>query len=261
VLIMGELSGIDVPRADQASAFRTALRELREEAGNPPFRKMAQLSGSVSHTTLHEAATGARFPSWETTREFVRACGADPEPWLARWKQARGEPEAETPPPPPVRHSRRRVAVLAGVSLLLLGIAAGIIFMPRSAGAHAAVIKPNDAGDASRFIADVTFPDNTVITVGQHFQKVWQIQNVGSVTWHGRYLQRMDLPPGPNTCRTPARAPIGDTMPGQMAMISVNVVAPSTPGTCWVGWKMVDANGDYLLPQYRPVYFLVRVTK
>jgi Ig-like domain from next to BRCA1 gene/Helix-turn-helix domain len=257
---MGELSGIDVPRADQAPAFLTALRELREEAGNPSFRKMAQLSGSVSHTTLHEAATGARFPSWETTREFVRACGADPEPWLPRWKQARGEPEDETPPPP-ARHSRRRWAVLAGVALLLLGIAAGVIFMPRGTGAPAAVTKTNDAGDASRFIADVTYPDNTVVKVGQHFQKVWQIQNVGSVSWHGRYLQRMDLPAGPDTCRTPPRALIGGTNPGGMAMISVNVIAPSTPGTCWVGWKMVDAAGHYLMPQYRPVYFLVRVVK
>jgi 8-oxo-dGTP pyrophosphatase MutT (NUDIX family) len=261
---MGELSGIDVPRADQAPAFLTALRELREEAGNPSFRKMAQLSGSVSHTTLHEAATGARFPSWETTREFVRACGADPEPWLARWKQARGEPDDSQPTPATeqrrARHPRRRRAVVVtGIAILLLGIATGVVATARGTGGNAAVVKSTDAGDASRFIADVTIPDNTVVTVGEHFQKVWQIQNVGSTTWHGRYLQRMDVPSGPDTCRTPARTPIGDTIPGQMAMISVNVVAPSTPGTCWVGWKMVDAAGHYLMPQYRPVYFLVRV--
>jgi Ig-like domain from next to BRCA1 gene/Helix-turn-helix domain len=264
---MGEHSGSDVPGSDPASAFMTALRELREEAGNPSFRKMAQLSGCVSHTTLHEAATGARFPSWETTREFVKACGADPEPWLARWKQARGEPEdpandIQSHPEKEHRragHSRRRVTVFAGIALLVLGIATGVIVTVRGTNAHATVAKPTDAGDASRFIADVTIPDNTVVTVGQHFQKVWQIQNVGSVTWHGRYLQRTDLPPGPDTCRTPARAPIGDTGPGEMALISVNAVAPSTPGTCWVGWKMVDPTGDYLLPHYRPVYFLVRV--
>jgi hypothetical protein len=44
-----------------------------------------------------------------------------------------------------------------------------------------------------------------------------------------------------------------------MVWPSVNVVAPSTPGTCWVGWKMTDAAGHYLMPNYRPIYFLVRV--
>jgi hypothetical protein len=255
---MGDRNGVDLPRLDQDSAFLTALRELRASAGSPSFRKMAQLSGCVSHTTFHEAATGARFPSWETTREFVKACGADPEPWLARWKQARGEPEDDVPPPPVHRRLRRpsrRVAVFACVAILVLGIATGVVVTIRGTSAHAA----SDAGDASRFIADVTIPDNTVVTVGQHFQKVWQIQNVGSVNWHGRYLRRMDVPSAPNACRTPARVPIGDTFPGQMAWISVDVIAPSTPGTCWVGWKMVDAAGNYLLPQYRPVYFLVRV--
>ncbi|HEY3607008.1 MAG TPA: NBR1-Ig-like domain-containing protein [Pseudonocardiaceae bacterium] len=149
--------------------------------------------------------------------------------------------------------------LVAGIAILVAGIVTGVAVTARGTDGNAAVVTSTDAGDASRFIADVTYPDNTAVTVGQHFQKVWQIQNVGSVTWHGRYLQRIDLPPGPDTCRTPARTPIGDTMPGQMAMISVNVIAPSIPGTCWVGWKMVDANGNFLLPHYRPVYFLVRV--
>jgi hypothetical protein len=262
---MGDRSDIAVPRSDQISAFMTALRRLREEAGSPSFRKMAQLSGCVSHTTLHEAATGARFPSWETTREFVKACGADPAEWQARWEQARREPEdpVDDLQPPPVtaherlRRHRRRRGVFAGIAVLLLAIVTGVIVTANSG--NGSPTAPGGSLDASRFIADVTIPDNTVVTVDQHFQKVWQIQNVGSTTWHGRYLQRMDIPPGPDTCRTPARASIGDTYPGQMAWISVNVVAPSAPGTCWVGWKMVDSQGHYLLPGYRPVYFLVRV--
>ena len=267
-MLVGERSGVDVWRSDQAVAFLTALRQLREDAGNPSFRKMAQLSGCVSHTTLHEAATGARFPSWETTREFVKACGADPAPWLTRWKQARGEPDdpVEDLPSPPAtepgrarRPHRRRVAVLAGIAAVVLGIATGVIVTVRGSGGNAAAVTPRDYGDASRFIADVTIPDNTVVAVGQHFQKVWQIQNVGSVTWYGRFLQRMDSSPGPGTCVTPPRTPIGDTYPGQMAWISVDVVAPSTPGICWVGWKMVDSTGADLLPHSRPVYFLVRV--
>jgi hypothetical protein len=189
---------------------------------------MALMSGRVSHTTLHEAAAGTRFPSWPTTREFVRVCGGDLGQWRARWEQASGVPAADGPVPP-------------------------------AAAAPQPQPRVRVPGDASEFIRDVTIPDGTVVAVNQHFQKVWEIANIGSVTWHDRYLQRMDSPSAPGTCRTPARVPVGHTSPGQRAYVSVNAVAPATPGTCWVGWKMVDAAGHLLLPGYRPMYFLVHV--
>lgn len=71
-----------------AERFAEQLRTLRTAAGNPSFRKMAGRSGRISHTTLHEAAAGTRFPSWETTREFVRACAADEIQWRRRWEDA-----------------------------------------------------------------------------------------------------------------------------------------------------------------------------
>jgi hypothetical protein len=72
-----------------AVTFAEQLRTLRTAVGNPSFRKMAGRSGRISHTTLHEAAAGTRFPSWETTREFVRACDADEAEWRRRWEDAR----------------------------------------------------------------------------------------------------------------------------------------------------------------------------
>ncbi|NBE82503.1 NBR1-Ig-like domain-containing protein [Micromonospora rubida] len=71
-----------------AERFAEQLRVLRAAVGNPSFRKMAGWSGRISHTTLHEAAAGTRFPSWETTREFVRACEADEVQWRCRWEDA-----------------------------------------------------------------------------------------------------------------------------------------------------------------------------
>ncbi|WNM39306.1 NBR1-Ig-like domain-containing protein [Micromonospora halotolerans] len=71
-----------------AEKFAEQLRTLRTGVGNPSFRKMAGRSGRISHTTLHEAAAGTRFPSWETTREFVRACEADEAQWRCRWEDA-----------------------------------------------------------------------------------------------------------------------------------------------------------------------------
>ncbi|MDI6104292.1 NBR1-Ig-like domain-containing protein [Actinoplanes sp. NEAU-A12] len=71
-----------------AERFAEQLRTLRAAVGNPSFRKLAGRSGRISHTTLHEAAAGTRFPSWETTREFVRACDADEAQWRRRWEDA-----------------------------------------------------------------------------------------------------------------------------------------------------------------------------
>jgi hypothetical protein len=75
-----------VQDGNAAQRFAEQLRTLRTAVGNPSFRKMAGRYGRISHTTLHEAAAGTRFPSWETTREFVRACDADEDEWRRRWE-------------------------------------------------------------------------------------------------------------------------------------------------------------------------------
>jgi hypothetical protein len=49
---------------------------------------MSGRSGAISHTTLHEATKGNRLPSWGTTVEFVKACGADPDAYRTRWEDA-----------------------------------------------------------------------------------------------------------------------------------------------------------------------------
>ncbi|MCW2656054.1 MAG: hypothetical protein JWR06_247 [Jatrophihabitans sp.] len=75
-------------RAMAIKDFAAVLRELREAVGNPAFREMSGRSRIISHTTLHEAAQGNRLPSWATTVEFVKACGADPSAYRERWEQA-----------------------------------------------------------------------------------------------------------------------------------------------------------------------------
>ncbi|RJQ83744.1 NBR1-Ig-like domain-containing protein, partial [Amycolatopsis panacis] len=231
------------------------------------------------------AVGGSRFPSWDTTREFVRACDADELPWRQRWEDLKGlpvaaaeppavaesaataEPSATTEPPgphPPAlvpesrRHPRRKyaLAVAAIVTVVLGGVAAFVV--PRL-GTPSGDISARVSGDNTKFVADVTVPDGTVLHTGETVQKVWEIENAGSVVWHERYLQRMDLPPAPGTCRTPDRVRIGDTAPGEHVMISVSVTAADKPGACWIGWKMVDAAGTELFTTRRPVYVLVTV--
>lgn len=75
-------------RSAAVSAFAEHLRAVREAAGTPSYRAMAARSRAISHTTLHEAARGHRLPTWETVREYVRACDADLEAARTAWDAA-----------------------------------------------------------------------------------------------------------------------------------------------------------------------------
>ncbi|MFB9931042.1 NBR1-Ig-like domain-containing protein [Amycolatopsis halotolerans] len=263
-----------------AEVLSAELAALRARAGNPSFRKMADRSGQISHTTLHEAVRGTRFPSWDTTREFVRACDADEQQWRRRWEELKGvppEPEIAEPgeiaivnpaaervlitsdPIAPEKPRRRKYALAAVAFVVVLLAAVAAIVVPKLTNGTMVDVGARLPGDNSQFVGDVTVPDGTVIHVGETVQKVWELKNTGSVAWHQRYLQRMDLPPAPGSCRTPDRVLIGDTPPGDHVMVSIPLTASPAPGRCWIGWKMIDANGAEFFSTRRPVYVLVTV--
>ncbi|RJQ83215.1 hypothetical protein D5S19_20095, partial [Amycolatopsis panacis] len=81
--------GADHPARTPAGTLAAELAALRARAGNPSFRKMAGRSGRISHTTLHEAVGGSRFPSWDTTRESAPRHTSVP---AASWINAAHQP-------------------------------------------------------------------------------------------------------------------------------------------------------------------------
>jgi hypothetical protein len=83
------------------AGFAAQLRELRERAGRPSYRQLAQRA-HYSHTALSQAAAGGSLPSLAVTQAFVHACGGDVEEWTARWHQvnrAVRPPSAPAPGP------------------------------------------------------------------------------------------------------------------------------------------------------------------
>ncbi|MFE0024923.1 helix-turn-helix domain-containing protein [Amycolatopsis sp. NPDC059021] len=68
--------------------FAQALRQLRREAGSPPYRLLAARA-HYSASTLAAAAGGRQLPSLQVTRAFAAACGADPGVWEQRWRDTR----------------------------------------------------------------------------------------------------------------------------------------------------------------------------
>jgi len=90
--------------------------------------------------------------------------------------------------------------------------------------------------DRATFIADVRIPDNTVITPGGTFVKVWRLRNDGTCPWTERY-QVVFSDGAPMSNNTPVPMP-SVVEPGATVDISLDLVAPLVDGTY---------RGNYLL--------------
>ncbi|WP_282203321.1 helix-turn-helix domain-containing protein [Kitasatospora fiedleri] len=90
------------PADGPVPAFAHDLRLVRERAGNPTYRVLAERAG-FGATTLSDAAGGVRLPSLEVTQAYVGACGGDVEEWTRRWNELDRElgRGAGTPSPSP----------------------------------------------------------------------------------------------------------------------------------------------------------------
>ncbi|WP_052390599.1 XRE family transcriptional regulator [Streptomyces sp. NRRL B-24484] len=74
------------PADGPVQAFAFDLRLVRERAGNPTYRVLADRAG-FGATTLSDAAGGVRFPSLEVAQAYVGACGGDVTEWTKRWHE------------------------------------------------------------------------------------------------------------------------------------------------------------------------------
>ncbi|WP_438295549.1 nSTAND1 domain-containing NTPase [Streptomyces sp. HUAS TT7] len=66
------------------------LRRLREKAGSPTYRVLAERA-HYSVATLAGAASGKKMPSLPVTLAYVRACGGDVQEWEQRWRTLAAE--------------------------------------------------------------------------------------------------------------------------------------------------------------------------
>ncbi|MEK7311223.1 MAG: NBR1-Ig-like domain-containing protein [Chloroflexota bacterium] len=97
--------------------------------------------------------------------------------------------------------------------------------------------------DGSEYVTDVTIPDNTVFAPGQAFTKTWRLKNSGTCTWVGAYSFAFA---GGDQMGGPASVAIsGNVAPGSLYDVSVNLVAPATPGTYKGSWRLKNATGSF----------------
>ncbi|NUQ86632.1 MAG: hypothetical protein HUU11_18185 [Anaerolineales bacterium] len=95
----------------------------------------------------------------------------------------------------------------------------------------------------SAYVADVTIPDDTVVTPGQALTKTWKLQNTGSCAWTPTY--KVSFVSGNAMGGT--ATPIGVTVqPGQSGDISVSLKAPATAGDAIGYWILTnDSNQNF----------------
>jgi hypothetical protein len=90
---------------------------------------------------------------------------------------------------------------------------------------------------------DVTIPDDTRMLPGQTFTKTWRLQNAGTCTWSTTYS--IALFSG-EAMGAPASVPMPKSVgPGESVDISVDLVAPQTPGTYQGNWKLRNASNAW----------------
>jgi len=104
---------------------------------------------------------------------------------------------------------------------------------------------PNPPGqgacDNATYLSDVTIPDGTLIAAGAKFTKTWLIQNTGACSWSTSYKLSFDSGDQMGGADVSLASPVPA---GQQVAISVNLVAPTAPGTYKGTWRMHNQVGQ-----------------
>jgi hypothetical protein len=103
-----------------------------------------------------------------------------------------------------------------------------------------------DSCNNSAYVADVTYPDNTVVKPGTNFEKVWRVQNTGTCLWDDGYKLVFiagDRALDPYTFEFKDSADF--VSGGETADLGIDLTAPNAEGTYTATWRMQSDNGAF----------------
>lgn len=126
---------------------------------------------------------------------------------------------------------------------------------------------------ATGFIGDITYPDNSIVSTGQQFTKIWRSQNIGKHNWDGCFLKCFDdhvtiatdndnmgiIHPRRGLLPESKTIPIPLVKSGETVDLEVNFTAPNYPCTAISYWKMVDKDDNICFPESEGLSCLVQV--
>lgn len=104
---------------------------------------------------------------------------------------------------------------------------------------------PPSSNDQGAFVADVTLPDDTIVSPNQALIKTWRIRNSGTTTWGNGYQLAFV---GGEPMNAPSAVNVPNTAPGNTTDISVNMTAPSNDGEKVGYWRLRNPQGTYFGP-------------
>jgi hypothetical protein len=126
---------------------------------------------------------------------------------------------------------------------------------PSPQGTATTQVPPGPGGDRAVFVADVTIPDGTVLAPKAAFTKTWKLQNAGTTTWTTSYS--LEFISGEQMGTVTSVPILQSVAPGAQIDVSVNMVAPTNPGSYQSYWKMKNAAGQFFNDS---VYVLITVS-
>ena len=99
-----------------------------------------------------------------------------------------------------------------------------------------------ECSNSAEFVEDVTVPDGTVMSPGEHFRKVWRLKNTGTCTWDRSYR----VVSSGNFHMGGSQSAYLDkrTGPGETADIAMNLIAPVIYGSFESEFLLEDGQGN-----------------
>ena len=100
---------------------------------------------------------------------------------------------------------------------------------------------PQSKCDAAQFLADVTYPDGSLLPRSTTFVKIWRIKNIGTCTWTTSYA--LVFSGGDSLGSSSVIGMPGTVLPGQYIELPVTLTSPNKDGNFTGYWKLRNASG------------------
>jgi hypothetical protein len=96
--------------------------------------------------------------------------------------------------------------------------------------------------DALVYLADLNYPDGSIVTPGQSVEKQWRVQNQGSCNWDGRY--RLKLLGGFPALGAPSEMALYPARAGAQVTLAIQFTAPREAGVYRTSWQAYNPAGS-----------------
>jgi hypothetical protein len=119
--------------------------------------------------------------------------------------------------------------------------------------------EPRDCEDLASFVADVTYPDNTIVQAGETITKTWEIRNQGDCTWGAGYA--LKFASGSFSEASSLSDPFPEAAPTESIEVSVMLTVPESAGTHSGVWVIQRPEGDNVEVQAGKAFDLWAIVK